>query len=88
MPQALFLMTDTALLDKVRNGRLRTLLGSDRCDAEIVEELVPRHPLAAPDERRTRRRPRASPGRPRPARARWPTSLWALINTREFVLNH
>ena len=39
LPQTLFLMTDAALLDKIKSGRLKDLADSDRCDAEVVEEL-------------------------------------------------
>jgi Protein of unknown function (DUF1549)/Protein of unknown function (DUF1553) len=85
--QALFLMTDTALLDKIRKGRLRVLLDSERCDAEIVEELV----LATLS--RLPRRDEFDAGlehlRENADRsAAMADILWAIINTREFVLNH
>ena len=32
-------MTDDALLARLKSGRVRALAGSDRCDAEAVDEL-------------------------------------------------
>ena len=88
LPQTLFLMTDAALLEKIKSGRLKDLVASDRCDAEVVEELF----LATLSRLAGRRR---EPGRPSTTSAPGPTGraafadvLWALINTREFVLNH
>lgn len=87
LPQTLFLMTDEALLARLRAGRVGALAGSDRCDEEAVEELF----LAAlsrvpsPDEcRAALDHLRASPDRG----SGLADVLWALINTREFVLNH
>jgi hypothetical protein len=87
MPQALYLMTDAALLDKVRNGRLRSLLESDRCDAEIIEELV----LATLSRLPTRNELDAGLDHLRGGGDRagaMADVFWALLNTREFVLNH
>ena len=85
--QSLFLMTDTALLDKIRNGRLRVLLESDRCDAEIVEELVLATLSRLPTEDELDAGLEHLRGSADRARA-MADILWALINTREFVLNH
>ncbi len=87
VPQALFLMTDAGLLAKIRDGRLKGLLESDRRDAEVVEELflasLSRRPsLDELDAALEHLRGRAD----RPAAMA--DVLWALINTREFVLNH
>ena len=87
VPQALFLMTDAALLDKIRNGRLRVLLESDRCDAEVVEELVLATLSRLPSEVELDAGLEHLRGRPDRAGA-MADVLWALINTREFVLNH
>jgi Protein of unknown function (DUF1549)/Protein of unknown function (DUF1553) len=87
VPQALFLMTDTALLDKIRNGRLRTLLESGRCDAEIIEELVLAtlsRPPTSDELDAGLEHLRDSAGRA----GAMADIFWALINTREFVLNH
>jgi hypothetical protein len=80
-------MADAGLMDKLARGRLRALLESDRCDAEIVDELylatLSRFP--DPDERdRILEHLRAGADR----KAAMADVLWALINTREFILNH
>ena len=85
--QALFLMTDAALQDKIRKGRLRALLESDRCDAEIIEELV----LATLSRLPTSDELDAGLEHLRDASDRagaMADIVWALINTREFALNH
>ncbi len=87
LPQTLFLMTDAALLDKIKSGRLKDLVGSDRCDREVVEELFLATLSRPPDDDEARaaldhlrRRPDRTSG--------LADVVWALINTREFVLNH
>ena len=87
LPQTLFLMTDAALLDKIRSGRLKDLVASGRCDAEVVEELFLATLSRFPDEDEARSA--LEHLRTRPDRAAgFADVLWALINTREFVLNH
>jgi Protein of unknown function (DUF1553) len=87
LPQTLFLMTDAALLDKIRSGRLKDLVASDRCDAEVVEELFLATLSRPPDEGEARSA--LDHLRTRPDRASGLADvLWALINTREFILNH
>ena len=87
VPQTLFLMSDPGLLDKLARGRLANLLGSGRCDGEVVDELflatLSRFP--GPGELghaldHFQRKP--------DRKAAATDLLWALINTREFVLNH
>jgi Protein of unknown function (DUF1553) len=87
LPQTLFLMTDAALLEKIRSGRLKDLVASDRCDAEVVEDLFLATLSRLPDDDEARSaldhlrtRPDRAPG--------FADVLWALMNTREFVLNH
>jgi Protein of unknown function (DUF1553) len=87
LPQALFLMVDADLLDRLARGRLSGLLESDRCDAEIIDELylATLSRLPAADERdRVLDHLRAKADR----KAAMTDVLWALINTREFFLNH
>ena len=87
LPQTFFLMTDASLLGKIREGRLKALLGSGRPDPEVVEELF----LATLSRPPTADESDAALGhvRARPDRAgAFGDVLWALINTREFVLNH
>jgi hypothetical protein len=87
LPQTLFLMTDAALLDKLRSGRLKDLAGSDRCDEEKIQELFLATLSRLPDddeERAALDQLRTWPDRS----SGLADVLWALINTREFVLNH
>jgi hypothetical protein len=87
LPQTLFLMTDAALLDKLRSGRLKDLAGSDRCDEEKIQELFLATLSRLPDD--DEERAALDQLRTRPDRSSGLADvLWALINTREFVLNH
>jgi hypothetical protein len=87
LPQTLFLMTDPVLLDKIRTGRLARLLAAGRSDDEIVEELflasLSRLP-DAPERRAALDHVRGAADR----KAALADVVWALINTREFILNH
>ena len=86
LPQKLFLMTDTNLLNKFRTSRLQGLLKSDRSDEQVLDELflatLTRYPTE--HDKKVFAAHRASKDR---ATALTDT-LWALINTREFILNH
>ncbi len=87
LPQSFFLMTDGPLLAKLKAGRVRVLAGSDQCDAEAVEELflaALSRPPAWDEVRSALDHFRSSPDRA----SGLADVLWALINTREFVLNH
>ncbi len=87
LPQTLFLMTDVALLEKIKTGRLKDLVASDRCDAEVVDELFLATLSRLPDDDESRAA--LDQVRTRHDRAAaFADVLWALINTREFVLNH
>jgi hypothetical protein len=86
LPQTLFLMTDPDLLRKINAGRLGKLLAEKRSDEEVIEELflatLSRFPAAA--ERRAAQQHLRGADR----RSAFVDMLWALINTREFILNH
>jgi hypothetical protein len=87
LPQTLFLMTDERLLQQVREGRLKTLLASKQSDGEVVDELFLATLSRPPDEREKRAaldHVQAKGDR----RAGFIDVVWALINTREFILNH
>jgi hypothetical protein len=89
VPQTLFLMTDSGLLAKIKSGRLRGLLGSGRPDAEIVAELFLATLSRAPDGDECQAGLDHVRGRSdRDRQAALVDILWALINTREFILNH
>jgi hypothetical protein len=85
--QTLFLMTDPVLLKKMESGRLKTLLASKSTNAEVVEELflatLSRFPKAAESKAALE-----AVGRAADRRAGFMNVLWALLNTREFILNH
>ncbi|MCI0463461.1 MAG: PSD1 and planctomycete cytochrome C domain-containing protein [Gemmataceae bacterium] len=89
LPQKLYTMTDQALLNKIRapEGRLVALLRADKTDDEVLDELflatLTRLPREA--DRELFRQERA---RYRDRAAAFNAVLWALINTREFILNH
>ena len=87
LPQTLFFMTDAGLLGKIKSGRVKTLAASNCCDAEAIEDLflATMSRLPGDDEFRfALDRLRARHDRA----AGLADVLWALINTREFVLNH
>jgi hypothetical protein len=87
LPQSLFLMSDPELLRKMAGGRLAKLLAEERPDAERVEELFLATLSRFPDEGERQaalERVKSAPDR----RAGYLDLLWALINTREFILNH
>jgi hypothetical protein len=89
LPQTLFLMTDQNVLDKLteRNGRLTKLLAGSKSDEDILEELflatLGRKPTAEERSGFAEHRSRAQN-----RQAAFVDTLWALINTREFILNH
>jgi hypothetical protein len=89
LPQKLFFMVDQAVLTKVRapKGRLQQLLDSKKSDAEITDELFLATLSRLPNDK-----DRALvAGRLKAAKSRaeaFSDVTWALINTREFVLNH
>jgi hypothetical protein len=87
LPQTLFLMTDPGLLKKLTGGRLAKLLAAKASDARIVDELFLATLSRLPDagERAAAlERVSAAPDR----EAGLTDVLWALVNTREFILNH
>jgi hypothetical protein len=87
VPQTLFLMTDPGLLKKITEGRLKKLLAEARPDDQIVEELFLATLSRLPDEG-DKQAALAHVQAAKDRRAGFVDLLWALINTREFVLNH
>ncbi|MBI2803399.1 MAG: DUF1549 domain-containing protein [Planctomycetes bacterium] len=89
LPQKLFLMTDPNLLAKFNDpkGRVQTLIKSGKTDEECLEELflatLSRMPTAK--DRQSFADHRRLVGSRREALI---DTMWALINTREFILNH
>jgi hypothetical protein len=87
LPQTLYLMTDANLQQKLAKSRAVTLAKSTKSDDEVLDELflatlsrVPRS-----DEKQVFAAYRA---KKKDRQAALVDTLWALINTREFILNH
>jgi hypothetical protein len=87
VPQTLFLMSDPSLLKKLTAGRLAKLLKDRRPDGEVIEELFLATLSRFPDAREKRAALAHVGGKKDRAKA-LADVLWALINTREFILNH
>jgi hypothetical protein len=89
LPQKLFLMTDQNLINKLHApaGRLERLLESDLTDEQVLEELF-LATLTRPPTQRDREVFAAYRAGEADRRAVFTDTLWALINTREFILNH
>ena len=88
VPQTLFVMTDPDVLSKLRSGtRVKALLQTNKTDEQVLEELflatLSRFPSAA-DQAAFREYRKTRPDRAEALQG----TLWALINTREFILNH
>jgi hypothetical protein len=89
LPQKLFLMTDQTLLQKFNDqgGRLQTLLKSKKSDDEVLEELFLATLTRLPTDG-DRKAFREYRDMVQDRRAAFTDTVWALINTREFILNH
>jgi hypothetical protein len=85
--QTLFLMTDTAVLKRMQTGRLGRLLASKLTNAQVVEELF-LATLSRPPDDVERQAALDQVCQAPSALAGFTDVLWALINTREFILNH
>ena len=80
-------MTDPALLRKMTEGRLKKLMDESRANDEIIGDLFLATLCRWPDEKEkeaAQQQIKTAAGR----REAFLDLLWALINTREFVLNH
>ncbi len=89
LPQTLFRLTDKQLLDKIAapSGRLMTLLNTKKTDDEILEELFLATLARPPDEKEKKgfaEHRKIQTDR----QAAFTDALWALLNTKEFFLNH
>ncbi|MFO0798195.1 MAG: DUF1549 domain-containing protein [Gemmataceae bacterium] len=89
LPQTLFRMTDPTISNKLAagTGRVAQLAKAKLSDEELVEEAF----LATLSRRPTADERASSLAHVRAARTRQEATtdlVWALINTREFILNH
>jgi hypothetical protein len=87
LPQTLYLMSDPALLQKITGGRLRMLLAETRSDSELIDELFLATLARFPDTPEKRAALNGIIAAETHA-AGCVDIVWALINTREFILNH
>jgi hypothetical protein len=89
LPQKLFLMTDQNLLQKFNDqgGRLQTLLKSKKSDDDVLEDLFLATLTRLPTDG-DRKAFREYRDMVEDRRAAFTDTVWALINTREFILNH
>jgi hypothetical protein len=89
LPQILYLMTDAALQNKLQApaGRLQNLLATKKSDDEVLEELFLATLTRPPAESERQAFARLRSGA-RDRRVAFTDTLWALLNTREFILNH
>lgn len=89
LPQKLYLMADPSIQKKVqsRQGRIAKLLAAEKDDNQALDELflatVSRLPTAKERAEFTDYRAQA-----KDRRSAFTDTLWALINTHEFVFNH
>jgi hypothetical protein len=89
LPQTLYRMTDPAVLQKfnMKDGRLAKLLKEHKNDDEVLDELFLACLTRLPtDEERSAFARHRHDAKNR--QAVFQDTLWALINTREFILNH
>jgi hypothetical protein len=89
LPQKLYLMADPTLLRKIKdpNNRLKELLANNKDDGAALNELFLATLCRAPTdkEREAFAEFRANA---KDRRAAFEDALWALVNTKEFILNH
>jgi hypothetical protein len=90
LPQTLFLMTDQTLQTKLgtaKGGRLKTLIDSKKSDDDVLDELFLATLTRLPTDKERKSFTAYRAGEKDRAAA-YTGTLWALINTREFILNH
>jgi hypothetical protein len=92
LPQKLFLMADQSVVNKLQKCRVQQLVSSKKRDAEIFEELflAALSRLPTEEEKKVVENFQAmKKDRQSKERIAFFTDVeWALINTREFILNH
>jgi hypothetical protein len=80
-------MTDPVLLAKITNGRLKTLLAGKIADEEVLEELFLATLSRLPTDKEKDRMVEHVKSKAN-RQAGFVDVVWALVNTREFILNH
>jgi hypothetical protein len=88
LPQTLFLMSDPVLVNKITSGRLRQLLGARKADEAVLDEMFLATLTRFPTEEEKQATLAYVTERKSNRPAAWVDVVWALVNTREFILNH
>jgi hypothetical protein len=89
LTQKLYLMSDDSLLGKIKapDNRLKQLLADKSKDDEALEELFLATLSRVPTEKE-RDKFAGYRATHKDRRAAFADALWALVNTKEFILNH
>ncbi len=89
LPQTLFRMTDPILLQKMRapNGRVQSLIKKKLADESVIEEMFLATLSRFPTEKEKTEAAKFLTENSNKTEA-LADVMWALINTREFILNH
>lgn len=87
VPQVLFMMSDPMVLKKIESGRLKNLLEASPSDQDLVDELFLATLSRLPNERESQAALARVHGCAE-RKAAFAEIVWALLNTREFILNH
>jgi hypothetical protein len=89
LPQKLYLMADPSIQHKMQSaqGRLAKLLAEEKDDNKVLEELF-LATLSRPPTAKERSGFAAHRASSKNRRSAFIDTLWALINTNEFVFNH
>jgi len=87
VPQTLFLMSDPALLAKIEKGRLKSLLDEGKSVEAVVEELFLNTLSRFPNDKERHAAAEHIAATADKKKA-YVDVIWALLNTREFILNH
>jgi len=80
-------MSDPKLLAKIEKGRLKRLLEEKRSDEAVVEEMFLATLSRFPDEQERKAAAEHVAATADKIKA-YVDVVWALLNTREFILNH
>jgi hypothetical protein len=92
LPQKLFTMADATVVAKLQKGRVQQLLATKKTDEQVLEELflatLSRFPTEVDRKTFADYQAKAADPKGKNRQAVFVDTLWALINTEEFILNH
>lgn len=87
LPQTLYRMTDSNIQQKLQTGRAAELARSQKTDEQLLEELFLATLSRLPNDKEKQGFAEYKKNKT-DRKALVTDTLWALINTREFILNH